>query len=254
MINKFMRYAAKHGIKKAIARSFVEIGKTIDHSVIPSEVVTSPHLIFTSSVHIFSLFRETIHQMEHPKILELGSRAVTKDKLHHMLDITIPHEYTGLDIHEGPNVDVIGDAHELSSFLPKENFDVVMSKAVFEHLAMPWKVALEINTVLKENGIVFILSHHTFPLHEKPWDFWRFSAEAWKVLFNKSTGFEIIEAGMELPCKITAWHEGAANFPIDYEAYINSVVLARKISAYDQDILKWDIGTKDILESSYPKQ
>lgn len=75
-------------------------------------------------------------------------------------------------------MDIVGDAHELSLLFPNEHFDVGMSKAVFEHLAMPWKVVLEVNKILRPNGLLFINTLHTFPLHEKPWDFWRFSEEA----------------------------------------------------------------------------
>ncbi len=249
-----MSYAAKHGIKKAIARSFVEIGKLLDDGVIPSE---RPPVLpsYTSSVYIFGHFVETVRKMANPRILEIGSRAVSEDSLHDMLGLTSPHEYLGFDIHQGQNVDVVGDAHELSTVLPKEHFDVVMSKSVFEHIAMPWKVILEINKILKPDGLLFINTLHTFPLHEKPWDFWRYSDEAWKVLLNRATGFEIIHAGLEFPCRIVVnYSSNMLTLQEDQEAYINSDVLARKTSSYNENILKWDIKISDILESSYPKR
>ena len=30
-------------------------------------------------------------------------------------------------------------------------------------------------------------------LHDAPWDFWRFSADSWDALFNKRTGFIILD-------------------------------------------------------------
>ncbi|HJW30392.1 MAG TPA: methyltransferase domain-containing protein, partial [Saprospiraceae bacterium] len=184
----------------------------LDASLVQDQIIPPPHPIFTS-VHVFTLFTEMMRKIDSPKILEVGSRAVTKDSLYQFLELGSPHQYTGLDIHDGPNVDKVGDAHELSAFFPGGHFDVIMSKSVFEHLAMPWKVVLEMNTVLKQNGLLFIHTLHTFPLHEKPWDFWRFSDEAWKVLLNKYTGFEIIETGMEYPCKIYHWAPGLGPFP-----------------------------------------
>ncbi len=38
---------------------------------------------------------------------------------------------------DGENVDLVIDAHRLSEYFDKESFDLVISFAVFEHLAMP---------------------------------------------------------------------------------------------------------------------
>src|ERR1043165_6505721 len=71
----------------------------------------------------------------------------------------------------------VGDAHELSKFFGTE-FDAVFSLAVFEHFAMPWVVAAEINKVLKIGGLTFHSTHFAFPLHERPWDFWRYTGQS----------------------------------------------------------------------------
>ena len=81
------------------------------------------------------------------RILEIGSRVVTGANLRHLFDEA---EYIGFDFHDGKNVDVVGDAHKLSSyFSDEEKFDLIFSSAVFEHLHMPWIVAEEIDKVLK---------------------------------------------------------------------------------------------------------
>ena len=68
--------------------------------------------------------------------------------------------YVGVDVHPGPNVDVVGDAHRLSQLVDGP-FDAVYSISTFEHLAMPWKVVLEINRVLRDGGLLFTATHHT---------------------------------------------------------------------------------------------
>lgn len=198
------------------------------------------------------MFKEQVKQIENPRILELGSRAVTKESLRDMLELSDPYDYVGLDIHQGPNVDIVGDAHELTRLFQKEYFDVIMSKAIFEHLAMPWKVVLEINCVLRQGGLLFINTLNTYPLHERPWDFWRFSDDAWKILLNDHTGFEILSANLEFPCKVVPdmYVEG---YEMNHEAYLNANALARKIDNYSRDNLKWGISIKDILDSDYPK-
>ena len=71
-------------------------------------------------------------------------------------------QYTGIDIIDGENVDLVADAHRLSEYFDKESFDLVLSFAVFEHLAMPWVVAEEISKVLKIGGHVAIETHFSY--------------------------------------------------------------------------------------------
>jgi len=242
-----MRYFRNNGLRKTAARSFLEFSRILDKKSEDEKPNKREN-----EINILALFKEKIKEFDSPHILELGSRTVTKEALRHMLDLYFPHEYVGIDIHKGPNVDIVGDAHELSSLFPKEHFDIVMSKAVFEHLAMPWKVILEINKILNPGGLLFINTLHTYPLHEKPWDFWRFSDEAWKVLLNRWTGFEIIYANMEFPCKVVP-DITVRDWELQHEAYLLSNVLAKKISHYNAERIRWDINVKEILESVYPK-
>lgn len=132
------------------------------------------------------------------RILEIGSREVTgKSTLRASLSNAT---YVGFDYYPGNNVDVVGDAHKLSSYFDKsERFDIIFSSACFEHFAMPWLVAVEIAKLLKVNGLVFIETHFSFSSHERPWHFFQFSDMALKALFSKALGFECIEAGMSNP-------------------------------------------------------
>jgi SAM-dependent methyltransferase len=203
----------------------------------------------------FTRFKEMIRDIDSPSILEIGSREVTGESLRTLLDIEdCDYKYCGFDIHDGPNVDVIGDAHSLGKFFAKNSFDVIMSKSVFEHIAMPWKVILEINGVLKEGGLLYVNTLLCFPLHELPWDFWRYSNQAWKVLLNKWTGFEILGTEMNIPCAITPSDRHPKWNADDWTSFVNSNVLAKKTSGYDSERLKWDLCADDILSDIYPPE
>jgi len=163
--------------------------------------------------------------------------------------------YAGIDIVEGPNVDFVGDAHRLAELLPGRQFDFAYSQYVFEHLAMPWVAAVEINKILRVGGEAFIMSNQSIGLHDRPWDFWRFSDSAWKSLFNTATGFEIIAVAMGDPVRLPPLryhegfneHEGGAGFQ-------GSAVYARKIA---DCALSWDVPPEAIyqqLERSYPRE
>ena len=73
-------------------------------------------------------------------ILEVGSRSVTgKSIIRSRFDNA---NYVGFDYYDGHNVDVVGDAHKLSSYFSEGcQFDLVFSSACFEHFAMPWIVS-----------------------------------------------------------------------------------------------------------------
>lgn len=132
------------------------------------------------------------------KVLEIGSRKVT--------DTSNPRkefdkaEYVGFDYYPGDNVDIVGDAHNLSSYFKDgEQFDIIYSTACFEHFAMPWIVAVNIAKLLKVGGFVFVETHFSYSSHERPWHFFQFSDMALKVLFSDALGFECVEAGMSNP-------------------------------------------------------
>lgn len=129
------------------------------------------------------------------EILEVGSRVVTGSKLRELFNNA---NYTGFDFYPGDNVDVVGDAHKLSTYFPKK-FDLIFSSAVFEHLAMPWIVAQEMIKLLKVNGYIFVETHYSFSSHERPWHFFQFSEQALKVLFPSCAGISCIEAGASTP-------------------------------------------------------
>jgi SAM-dependent methyltransferase len=131
------------------------------------------------------------------KVLEIGSRWVTGD---YFKPYFSEADYVGFDFYPGKNVDVVGDAHKLSTYFPKdEKFDVIFSSAVFEHLAMPWLVAMEISKLLKVGGLLYIETHFSYSSHERPWHFFQYSDMALRVLFSPAMGFECIEAGMSNP-------------------------------------------------------
>lgn len=143
-------------------------------------------------------FLEEVHA-KGGSLLEIGSRARSGNSYRNWFPDDI--DYVGFDITAGPNVTVVGDAHHMSEVLDRK-FDFMFSISVFEHLLMPWKVAIEMSKVLKLGGRAFIASHASYPLHDTPWDFWRFSTDAWKGIFNSHTGFTILDAQYRFPAHI----------------------------------------------------
>jgi len=181
-------------------------------------------------------------------VLEIGSRArsaiTRREDCGH-------HEYVGLDILPGPNVDVVGDAHDLRELFEPGRFIAAFSFSVFEHLVMPWKVALGLNSVLRDGGLVFTQTHQTWPMHEEPWDFWRFSQHSWQALFNSATGYEIVETAAGDFAEIYPCRPNAITRDLSRQsAYLGSASIARKIS---NTTLSWPVPTHVAARDMYPK-
>ncbi|MEJ2621727.1 MAG: class I SAM-dependent methyltransferase [Candidatus Thiodiazotropha sp.] len=200
--------------------------------------------------HVFNRFTATVNEMPHAKLLEIGSRNVTGEVRRDIFQSTV--DYTGLDIHAGENVDVVADVHELSAHLPENHYDAVFSISVFEHLAMPWQVVIEINRVMKPGGLLFIATHPVIPAHELPWDFWRYSSETFKVLLNQRTGFEILESVEGTPARILSLSRDRTTSKVHLIPVHQSIgVLARKIDVPDA-ALAWKLPVSNLLQSQYP--
>ena len=133
------------------------------------------------------------------RVLEVGSRAVTAQgqgpRGRERFDTAT---YVGFDYYPGKNVDVVGDAHRLSAYFD-EPFDLIISFAVLEHLAMPWVAAVEMAKCLKLGGHLALETHFSFSSHERPWHFFQCSDMALRALFSPALGFECLEAGASNP-------------------------------------------------------
>lgn len=131
--------------------------------------------------------------------LEIGGRGDTSIGLRGR----IPEgwRYLSVDIHPGPNVDLVADAHRLSQVIGPGSVDVYYSSSTYEHLAQPWLAAIEANKVLRLGGLAFTDVPQAFPLHAKPWDFWRYSPWSWEHVFSQAAGFEILEVGKYCECR-----------------------------------------------------
>jgi len=200
--------------------------------------------------------REWTRQFNKPniKVLEVGSRSVaSKAKWKEFIPQV---DYTGLDIIEGDNVDVIGDAHCLSDYFDEESFDLIISFAVFEHLAMPWLVAEEISKLLKVDGHLAIETHFAFSEHELPWHFFQFNCNGLKSLFNEALGMQVLDYGLDNPI-IGRFAEHSRphlrNLPVP-NLYCHSSIIAKKYKRFDHEFFEWRNALPEVIgDTMYPK-
>ncbi len=185
------------------------------------------------------------------EILEVGARYVTGSRCRKYFDKA---HYTGFDYYAGENVDIVGDAHELSKYFDHK-FDLVFSSAVFEHLAMPWRVSTEIIKLLKTGGYVFVETHYSFSSHERPWHFFQFSENALDVLFPEKFGMQCVKKSVDNLIE-GKFSEYASDYLVGKTVggmYCHSEYLGQKLKEIDD--LSWDrITLSDVVKSTeYPK-
>ena len=94
------------------------------------------------------------------------------------------------------------------------------------------------------------MTHHTWPLHDYPFDFWRYSEESWHAIFNKHTGFRVVDAALGEEGRVLPELQTFDTlFGLDSIGFLSSSVLVEKIGETE---LSWDVPTEDVYKGSYP--
>jgi SAM-dependent methyltransferase len=204
----------------------------------------------------FDRFVDAMKQVR-GNVVEIGARAVSPGASLQAERFAPECAFQGIDIHAAPGVDVVADAHYLSSVIAPNSVDGVFSMAVLEHLAAPWVVAAEINRVLKIGGLTYHLVPHSWPVHEMPNDFWRMSHEGLKVIFGAATGFDVVVAAMTTPLQMipppSMRRPPFLEFPL-MPGMAGSYILARKIAHLETGAVRWPLAREDVEKHSrtYP--
>ena len=116
-------------------------------------------------------------------------------------------KYIGLDlqcstIHNTDIADLHWDAKTIP--LQNETVDSAMATEVLEHSFYPHETLSEIFRVLKKDGVFFFTVPFIWPLHEVPYDAYRYTPFSLKILLENA-GFEKIEIK-----SLGGWHASFA--------------------------------------------
>lgn len=105
-------------------------------------------------------------------------------------------DYLGVDVSNGPGVDMAGDAVEVLWGLRYEP-DVIVSCEMLEHDLTPWLTLAAVSANLKAGGWLVLTcrgfdERGCWPKHNCPDDYWRVSVSAVRDLLPRY-GFRIVE-------------------------------------------------------------
>jgi ubiquinone/menaquinone biosynthesis C-methylase UbiE len=189
------------------------------------------------SVHPWSKFLSQLAVLKPHRVLEIGTRRWKPDhattRRLHVQEILPDCTYVGLDIQDGDDVDVVCDAHTLSTRFPANHFGGFICRSTLEHLRRPWVVARELAAVVQPGGIGYVETHQTFPLHNYPADYFRFSTGALEELFSQDVGWTVERSSYHNPCRImptTNAFAHANDWSFEAEAWLNVVCVVRRLS------------------------
>ncbi|MEO8440776.1 MAG: methyltransferase domain-containing protein [Spartobacteria bacterium] len=199
---------------------------------------------------LFERFRRAVNE-QRLSVLEIGSRVVAPGSSSRRTVFSNAASYTGFDLFPDENTDIVGDAHRLASYFAGQQFDAVFSLSVLEHLAMPWLVAAEINKILRPGGLTFHLTHFTFPLHERPADYWRFTDQGLRALFSTAVGFDHVETEFSKPASLHPHERTPELLHLPGQpSYIHVAVIATKVAEIDDSRIRW--SPPDQTSAVYP--
>ena len=98
-------------------------------------------------------------------------------------------EYIGLDMEDGPGVDIVldltGDSKQIDDKLGRKRFGTIFCLSVMEHCENPFKMAENLTLLLKPGGTICIGVLFSWQIHGYPNDYWRFTPEGVKKLFPR---------------------------------------------------------------------
>jgi 2-polyprenyl-3-methyl-5-hydroxy-6-metoxy-1,4-benzoquinol methylase len=189
---------------------------------------------------LFGAINLNPEEIKGKRIIDIGSYD-TNGSLRPLVESYYPAEYIGVDIAEGPGVDMICKAEDILDRFGKESFDVVISTELLEHI-LDWRDATHnIKNICKAAGIILITTRsYGCPYHGHPYDFWRYELEDMKHIFSDCLIEKLEEdpaKGVFIKAKKT--HDFVEKDLADYKLY--SILLNKKVK---------EIAMKDIKKYS----
>jgi SAM-dependent methyltransferase len=102
----------------------------------------------------------------------------------------VASEYIGVDVVENPAAELLGSVEALP--VEDASFDVVLCTQVLEHCDDPVQAVRELRRVTRPGGRVLASTHGVQVYHPSPVDYWRWTHEGLRRLFETSADWSSV--------------------------------------------------------------
>lgn len=140
--------------------------------------------------------------------------------------------YTGIDMVEGDNVDIVVKPYDWS-IIPTDSYDVVICGQVLEHAEFFWQTMSEMTRVLKQGGLLCVIVPNECLEHRFPVDCYRFYTDG-MVAMARYNCLDILHAHTncyppdEIDGKPTEWCYRTVDNKGTSVGLVDSMLIARK--------------------------
>ena len=141
-----------------------------------------------TSFENLDLFAKTyLSYFNNLKVVDVGSRLRTQEKKVKWRKILEEHDYIGVDLVDGDNVDLVLEDPYIYPF-ESNSIDVIIANSIFEHSEFFWELFIELIRILKPSGLLYINAPSNGDFHRGPFnqdllvDVYRFYPDSGKAL------------------------------------------------------------------------
>ncbi|MBE9242840.1 methyltransferase domain-containing protein [Synechocystis salina LEGE 00041] len=152
-------------------------------------------------------------------------------------------KYIGIDLEEGDNVDIVLENAYNWSEIESNSVDVLVSGQTFEHIEFFWITILEIQRILKQNGLCCLIAPSSGYEHRYPVDCWRFYPDGMKAL-AKFANLEVLEA-------LTQWND--ENYDDGSNVWHDTMLIAQKTAPLENESIEFSVSKLRCHEILTPK-
>lgn len=130
-----------------------------------------------------SFIRTHMDRFKEP-FLEIGTKYGPTQSIRELFPDS---DYTGLDMEDGPGVDVVMDLtqnfNSIHKALGGKSFNTIFCLSVLEHCSNPFLMCENMTRLLNRDGVLYVSVPFSWKFHEYPSDYWRFTPEGIRLLF-----------------------------------------------------------------------
>lgn len=153
---------------------------------------------------------------------------------------------TSFDIDADRDPDVVGDLH--THEFNENEFDTIVLSEVLEHLHSPHLGLQTIYKALKPGGHLILTTPFIFPIHDRPYDFYRYTKYGLKHLLSDFEDVEIFEKNSAFEAIDVLWMrmnkvQGKHTYLLKHLIIITTYFLKRPITLFLKKFIDTDIIT-----------